>query len=324
MKTQTITAGFLKTICWLDDTIVDWASSGEQYTVDGKKNRLAKYGYPFGFDSAISSNDGTYSFIYKKLGTKGLLLKNGELLREINRSYYCAGSYEFPAAFITLQGNTYLVHCPNGYNQLDFEDVESGEIVTNTKNRNPDDIFHSRLEVSPEGNLLMSKGWLWHPLNTVIVYDIQQCFNDPSLLDNPMLSPDVGVEICTASFVNNDEVLVGSSDEVLNDEKVGALPPKHIAIWHLKTNLISKQMPVKEEFGNLFAINNRLAWDLFNFPKIINIESGEIVDENREMNSGQQNSSIIDSGKNFPAIIFNRQTKQIAIKGDEKIEILTP
>lgn len=323
MQTQTITVGFLQTICWLDNTIVDWASAGEQYTVDGKINQLAKYHYSFG-DSAISSKDGTYSFIYKKLGTKGLLLKNGELLREINRSYYCADAYEFPAALITWEGKTYLIHCPISYNQLDFEDVETGEIITNKLNRKPGDIFHSRLEISPNGTFLISKGWLWHPLDVIYIYNLSDCFKNPLLLDEPMLYPKVGVEVCTGSFIIDEEILIGSSDEILDEDNAPSLPAKHICVWNLKTNQFSKPVAVKTEFGNLYAINRYLAWDLFNFPKIINVETGEVVDENRDINSGKQNSSLIGSGDNFPAIIFNRLTKQIAIKGHEKIEVLTP
>src|ERR1700744_852527 len=170
MKISTITANYLKTICWKDNMIIDWAA-GSVCSLDGKVTQL-EIVYSFSFDSAINSLDGSYAFIYQKLGTKGLLLKNGELIREINRSYYCADVYEFPAAFITFENKTYFIHCPVAYNQLDFEDVETGEIITNIKGRKPDDRFHSRLEISPEGKFLMSKGWVWHPLDAVMVFNI--------------------------------------------------------------------------------------------------------------------------------------------------------
>src|ERR1700730_12266803 len=110
MERKTITAGFLKTICWLDTEIVDWASSGQLYSLDEKEKQLWKSYYAYDFASSIISYDGQYAFIYKKLGTKGLLLKGGELIREINRSYYCASSYEYPAVFVTIKEITYLVH----------------------------------------------------------------------------------------------------------------------------------------------------------------------------------------------------------------------
>lgn len=321
MKRQTITANYIKTICWEDDRIIDWAS-GVEYSLNGTSKQ---FGYRYGFaDSAISSANGEYVFIYKKLGTKGLLLKNGELLREINRSYYCSEAYEYPAAFVTLRNRTYLIHCPIEYNQLDFEDVETGELITNIKNRKPSDRFHARLEVSPDGKYLMSKGWLWHPLDVIMLFDIKKCLNDPKMLDEPQFFPSTGIEIGIASFIDSSIVLIGSSDEFFDEDDIGHLPPKYICLWDFIANKLSKPVAVKENFGNLFAIDAYRAWDLFDFPKIIDIRTGEIIEQDKDVNSGKQQSAIIHQSGHFPSIVFNKRTGQIAIKADEKIEVLTP
>jgi len=324
MEIQTITANYLKTICWKDNTIVDWAEGGQQYSLSGEVKQLGKYHFAFSCDSAIISKNGDYVFIYQKLGTKGLLLKNGEIIREINRSYYFADTYEFPAAFITIENKTYIIHCPISYNQLDFEDVETAEIITNIKGRKPEDRFHSRLEVSPNGTFLMSKGWVWHPLDEIAVFDIRECFRNPFLLDSPQFYPNVGVGICTASFINDHKVVIGSSDEVFDDDKIEKLPANQICIWDIKTDRLSKPIKIKEDFGNLFAISANYVWDLFGFPKIIDINTGEIIEQNKEINSGKQRSSIISAAGDFPSIIFDVRTKQIAIKTNEKIEVLIP
>jgi hypothetical protein len=322
MQHQTITANYINTICWRDNIIIDW-SSGQQYELNGNTSYTG-LSYRFG-DSAISSSNGDYAFIYKKLGTKGLLLKNGELIREINRSYYCSDVYEYPAAFVTLVGKTYLIHCPIAYNQIDFEDVETGELITNVNGREPNDMFYSRLEVSPDGTYLMSKGWVWHPLDVVVVFNIKECINNPKMLDAPQIRPDTGaVEVCTASFIDDNTVVIGSSDEFVDEEDIDQLPPKHICLWDLKTNQLSKPVKVNGDFGNLFAINNNYAWDLFGFPKIIDLRTGEIIDQDKEINSGKQQSSIISDTDSSPSIIFNRQTKQIAIKAYQKVEVLMP
>ena len=323
MERKTITAGFLKTICWTDDAIVDWAG-GVSYSLDGKKKQLGQYSYAFNFDGSIASSDGQYVFINQKLGTKGLLLKKGELLREINRSYYCANAYEYPAAFVTIKGVTYLIHCPLAYNRLDFENVETGELITDISTRKPTDVFHSRLEINPANTFLMSKGWHWHPLDVVEVFNIDDCIKNPSLLDESTLTPNIGVEICTASFINDTKILIGTSDEAFDDENL-SLPLKHIAIWDIGSNEVTNAVKVKGEFGNLYSINDKFAWDTYKFPKIINTQTGEIVDKDESVYSGEQNSSMIGGDKlKFPQIVFNRQTKQLAIKGHEKIEILAP
>jgi hypothetical protein len=321
MKRQTIPTNYLKTICWVNNSIVDWAS-GKEYNLDGKTDQLGENSFGFG-DSTITSADGQYAFIYQKLGTKGLLLKNGVLLREINRSYYYANVYEYPVAFITLDNKTFLIHCPSKYCRLDFEDVETGQIITNSQDRNPTDFFHSRLEVSPNGKYLMSKGWVWHPLDGIKVFDIRECIQTPKLLDESKIYPNVGVEIATASFIDDHKVLLGSSgEEAIDDELIENLPLKHIAIWDITLNQISKPIKMNIEFGNLFAIDDQYAWDLFKFPKIISLKTGEIVDQDKSLSSGLQNSSIIRHIEELPKVAFNQQTKQFAITNGDSIEII--
>lgn len=318
MKQETIATDYLKTICWYNNAIVDWAAGGKLYLADQKQ--LGEEYYRFG-DAAIISANGQYAFIYKRLGTKGLLLKDGKLIREINRSYYCSEAYEYPAAFIDFKGKTYLVHCPLEYCRLDVEDVETGALITDVPGREPLDVFHSRLEVSPDGAYLMVKGWYWHPVDTVNIFNIADCMANASLLDDSGIYIANSAEVCTASFISNSKVLIGTSDELLDDEELVAIGKQQIGIWDIIQNKIIHTATVNVPFGNLFAINEQLAWDTYQYPKIINIKSGEVVDEAPSFNSGMQNSSISEGQ---PQIIFNRQTKQLAISSKECITVFTP
>lgn len=323
MEKTSIEINYIQTMCWFNNTIVDIACAGKMYHLNGKVEE--KYTYHFGsnFNSSIISENGIYAFIYNKTGTKGLLLKNGELLREINRSYYQADVYEFPACFLTRKnGETFLIHCPNGYNRIDFENVETGEMITNISERKPTDFFHSRFEISSNNKYLLSKGWVWHPLSVITVFDIEECFKNPLLLDKSEIEPKVGSEINTACFVNETEILIGCSEEEPYDEDLAEiLPQNSVAFWNVETNKISKPTKLNFEFGNLFAINKKYAWDLYKFPKLINLESGEIEFKNEDLFSGKQNSSIIGYLDNQPNIAFDKKTKKIAITNKEKIEI---
>ncbi|MBT1689470.1 hypothetical protein [Dawidia soli] len=160
---------------------------------------------------------------------------------EINSPYYHAATYEYPAAFYTsAAGRTYLIHCPIRYDQLDFEDVESGEIVTNISSRKPMDIFHSRLEVSPDNRFLLVKGWVWHPRDVCSLYDIEACLADPTLLDDGIVpTADGFMEQHVGAFISDHEVLLGTVD---SDE---SLPP-----------------------------HNPATWDFYKYPKIIDIRTG--------------------------------------------------
>ena len=227
----------INTIDWFDDEVIDWNSAGTQYLKDGTVNQLKECHFGFKCDRSISSSNGEYAFIYQNLRTKGILLKNGEILREINRSFYQSEMYEFPAVFFDYDGKTYLTHCPNGYNQIDFEEVESGEIVTSVPTRNAEDFFHSRLEVSHDNKYLVSKGWFWHPFDTLKLFDIEKCFKNPLLLDKGTEIPNVTVEIASASFIDKEHLLVCTSNDIDEDE---AIPASHTAVWNVKTNTITK------------------------------------------------------------------------------------
>lgn len=327
MQRQTIKTNNLSTLTWSNDYLIDWANSGRQYFADGQVKELGSYYFAFSFDSAITSEDGIYSVIYKKLGTKGLLLKNGKILREINRSYYQAEVYEYPIAFAKLKdGRNILIHCPEEYCRLDFEEVETGNFLTNHIVRKPSDFFHSRLEVSFDNKTLLSKGWAWHPYDFIEVFDIEECIHNPLALDKSKHNPDVDAEICSASFITNDLVLIGSPNdtEPFNHDPSDKLKNGQIGIWNIKTNEVTEIIQPNFTIGvHLTAIDETFAWDLYENPKIINFKTGEIVDELKDIQSGNQVSSIIHHLDNLPTIAFNRKTKQVAISKDNKIEILT-
>lgn len=325
MQRKTIQTNYLQTLDWFKNQPVDWNSAGTVYTSDGKSAQLQQYHFSGIFDTSITSACGQYVLLYQKLGTKALLLKNGEILREINRSYYHAEVYEFPAAFFTRDSQTYLAHCPEKYCRIDFEDVETGEIITHASARNPQDFFHSRLEISPDQKSLLSKGWFWHPFDAIEWFDIEACIANPCLLDRGNDISDVTAELCSASFIDNDHILVyASSEEARDDEAVEPILPRDLAVWNFKQDRVIQAIQVDAPMGNVFAIDRNTAWDLFEYPKIVDLATGEILEKMKEIPSGKQMSSIIHHLEDLPKIAYNSRTKQVAIAIGNVIEVLTP
>lgn len=154
-----ISATGVQSLVWNGDELIDWAGGGTRFSLDGETvSNPVSYGDTF--DAAAMSPSGEFAVTYTRLGTKGLVLHRGKIIREINRSYYHADVYEYPIALARLKnGREVLIHCPEEYCRLEIDDVQSGERLTDRRSRKPADFFQSRLAVSADGRTLASAGW---------------------------------------------------------------------------------------------------------------------------------------------------------------------
>jgi len=316
---------------WHEGRLVS-RENGEQYYPEydpfpAWRGMPRNMGYGFGkqFDRAVTSPDGKYTLIYTNLGTKGVLLKGAhEVIREVNRSYYCADVYEYPATFLTARGRTFLVHCPLKYCRLDFEDVETGEIVTMHPGRQPQDFFHSRLEISPGSRWLISKGWGWHPIDLIAHYTIADCLENPLLLDErPIIElekepgdpEDIefgeNFEFSTASFISDELLLLKASRD-----------NAPLVLWDMNSRKMVRQITVEGKCGNLRAIDDKWTWDLFEYPKLIHLETGNTEWAAPDIDSGRQNSSIIGDME-LPVLAWDHESAKLAISAENKVEVLT-
>jgi len=136
-----IPASGVRSLVWDGPSLVDWAAGGQRYFFNGETvSGPVRYAYPF--DAAVSLPGTSFSAIYARGGTKGLILRDGEILREINRSYYFAAAYEYPIALFRLRsGREVLAHCPDGYSRLEIEDLATGEALTRSTARQPSDFL---------------------------------------------------------------------------------------------------------------------------------------------------------------------------------------
>lgn len=108
-----ISAKGVRSLVWNGDELIDWAGGGTRFLLSGETVPNPVY-YPYAFDASVMSPSGEFAVIYTRLGTKGLVLHRGQILREINRSYYHAGAYEYPIALARLgNGREVLIHSPS-------------------------------------------------------------------------------------------------------------------------------------------------------------------------------------------------------------------
>ena len=103
-------------------------SSTRRHELDGSAPVRRYSGYGPGFGAAVMAPAGNVVALMASSGTKALLLEpGGRVIRELNRSYYCAHVYRYLLALFTLpDGRTGLVRRPEEYNRLEVEVAATG------------------------------------------------------------------------------------------------------------------------------------------------------------------------------------------------------
>jgi len=330
-----IPATYVRSLAWRGDELVDWVAGGATYRLDGS-HQYGKVNYAYRFNAAATSPSGRFVALYEHRGTKAILLDNGQILRELNRSFYRANDYLYPITMFERDGRTLLVHCPERFDQLHIEDVETGELLTARPDESaPPSAFHSRLAVDPAGRWLLSAGWVWHPWDFVSFYDLDACLDgDPAVLDSMdghcAGSRHVGlVEEASAAWLSNGLLLVGAGDEDADpsemEEENPALQPDGFVVYDVNEDEVVAQGNIGQPPGQMMAVDNDHFVAFLRHPRLIRISDASVVNEWPDINcSGNQQSSICRSDKALPPIIAtDTENGRFAVVDGEQIKVVT-
>ena len=317
METR-IPAPAVLSLAWEGAALVDWVA-GKRYGARGDVESIPRFGAPF--DHAISSPSGDYVVVYARLGTKALLLYKGELLREINRSYYLAGVYEYPIALVRLNsGREAMIHCPDQYNRLEIDDLETGERLTLDQHRKPSDFFHSRLACALDGTMLLSAGWLWHPLDEVRAYNIESALGNPSRLDADGQAGSTWADESSATFLRDGRLAVAVAGFEDEDSSVDDSP--ELRLFDLSGSTPASKVKLAARAGTMMAVGVRHLLTLHEFPRLVNIETGLAEQTWPHIASGLQTSSILDRNNLPPPIALDHAGQRCAIADATGITVL--
>lgn len=318
-----IPATDVRSLAWDRSGLIDWVGGAVLYQLDGKSDR-PRINYAYGFDAVATSTSGTYQVIYTRLGTKGLVLRRGEHIREINRSYYYANAYEYPVALFTLKdGREVLAHCPDEYCRLEIEDLESGACLTESEGRRPTDFFHSRLAASPSGRYLLSAGWKWHPVDSVHVFDVAAALSDPTHLDGEGLPLNVWGDESSATFLNDRRLAVAVERERDDDSTAGTSAERDLRVCDLEGGTVLATIHPRQKVGTMMAVGEEYLLSLHEHPKLIHLASNEVVGSWPQINSGLQVSSILTDQSHIPPpMALDPRNRRCAIAGNDRIHVL--
>lgn len=271
-----------KSLVWQGDELVSVVGGGRRWGLDGVERR-APFAWGFPFDAGTASASGAFSAVYQERGTKAVLLEGEQAVRELNRSYYRAADYDYPLALGRLgDGREVVVHCPDEYNVLQIEDAASGERLT-AGGREPEDVFHSRLSLSPDGRYLLSVGWYWHPFGTAMVYDTALALADPGTLDGPgVLATEVVTcgEVTAGCWLDADRLVLATGAEEGSDEEPAGLPPNHLGVWSVSEGRWLHRSPIADaEPGVLLLPRGDQVISFSGHPRLLDTATGVVVAE---------------------------------------------
>ena len=330
-----IAAKGVQSLCFVGDELVDWVAGGRVFQLDGTE-RPRSVIYAYRFDAATSSADGRYAVIYERLGTKALVLDRGNVVRELNRSFYHAGAYEYPVHLFRLPDDrTIIAHCPERYGRIEFEEVTTGRRLTESSARKPRDFFHSRLASNPSGTRLLSAGWAWHPWDAVIYFDVERALQDATHLDGLMTSESglhVGLaEESSACWLSDDQVAVASSTEEADDPEAIAelgdkvwLPACSIGVFDVPSRRYLRSHKLSAPAGTIMRLDETHVISFYEYPKLISLTTGEVVTEWRQLKTGVQTSSIcLGLDEPVPPIAFDPDRRRFAVADGERIHVVT-
>lgn len=328
----TVPATDVASLTWCGDTLVDWVRGGMVFHLDGRCED-PHMGWGFPFDAACATSDGRFAVVYQRVGTKALLLREAKILRELNRSHYHANAYEFPVCiWRATDGRTLIAHCPESYCQIDIDDAETGLRLTKGA-RSPQDFFHSRLMVNATGTRLLSAGWAWHPWSGVVYYEIADALRDPTRLDNTAEHAPGSMDVClaeeaSACWQTSERVLLGASseEEDLQDEKAVHIgePRLHtcgIAVYDVASGKYLRSVALGEPPGIMMPVGERHVVCFYQHPKLVSLDSGEVVARWEDLDTGNQVGSIIWDSKLSPLTI-DVQHHRFAVAGPKNITVV--
>lgn len=322
--------GSALSLCWINDELTDF-TWGCIYNLDGSFRRIPGYGWRF--NCATVSPGGDYVVLYGRNETKGIILHHGKILREINRSYRGISETEFPVTLFRLaDGRDVMAHCPDHYGTIEIEDVVTGQRLTNASSRHHRDIFHSRFAVNSAGTLLLSAGWIWHPLGTIDVFSIEDALKDSSTLDQASdITPPLWAELCAAAFHGDSALILSTTSEGYDnvhgsDEGWGGdmVEPHRLrlALYDLEEKVYRTVVHVGEPTGTLMPLSDRYAIGFYDHPKIFDLITGHIVHRWPGLYTGKQESAIVFSGSDIPPLALDPANSRFAVADKDGITVV--
>jgi len=182
---------------------------------------------------------------------------------------------------------------------------------------------------------LFSAGWIWHPWDAVVYFDVAAALSDPTHLDSlashARTAFDVDLaEESSACWLSDDQVAVGSSASeevaaVAAEQKEAVRPvPSGIALFDVPSNRYIRSHKLPEPPGTMMRVDESHVVAFYQHPKVISLATGEVLQEWRDLRTGTQTSSICDHRRgDVPPMACDPARCRFAVADGEAIHVVT-
>ena len=313
------------TLMWDRDEVLD-ITSGQRGNFSGSlTSRLINMTYRFDRAIGLRSRGVHWAVAYTNRSTKAVLMKNGSVHRELNRSFYCAEAYDYPITIgADAAGHVVVIHCPNKFDLLEIEDAETGTVLDSLKSKDME--FHSRLSLSAGGHFLIDAGWFWHPWCGAAVFEITQrddgtlSFAKNTALSTPFSEQN---EIDSVAFLGNTHLIVSSVSDYLGEEaKSESLCPKQLGLWSLTERRWESKVDMTEPAGMLMPWKESVV-SFYDHPKLIELATGKVVHQWDKIFSGKQLGPIELGDPPPPPIAIDPLGGRFAVAGSKTVTLVS-
>lgn len=308
-------------MAWADDGLIDLVDGQCRYDLDGTtKPGDLQWGY--NFDDALPGPDGLF-ILMKRRGTVALLVDGRQPLRQLNRDYYRADRFDYPATlFREPGGRVLLAHCPDLSFAIHLDDARTGERLTSRVQSRRTGLFHSRLAASPSGRWLASAGWAWQPWDTGAVFDVDSALASPAHLDSVGigLADLVPEEIGGVAWTADDHLLVftvrrGTIEAERDEDEDTYVETGGIGCLDVAARAWCFRTPLDWAPGEVFDLgDHRHVVGLNQFPRLLDARAGTVLQRWDDLAVGRRDSSL-EPGDRVPLAVDPRGRRFAVITG---------
>jgi hypothetical protein len=111
---------------------------------------------------------------------------------------------------------------------------------------------------------------------------------------------------------NGDEIQSQSGKQVLNT----------LAVWRIGDLSYQRVTHLERQTGTLLPLSDDLIIDLFEYPKVMQLSDGRVLEQWPDIKSGKQASCIIRE-QHPPPIAFDAHLRRLAVHGVDGIHVLS-